>query len=49
MVDAVIRFPRMNVAIATREGCVSDITYLPSSAPLKVEWIPVPPRFCTLR
>ena len=35
MFDAVIRFPRMNVAVATRDGCVSDITYLPSSAPLK--------------
>jgi methylated-DNA-[protein]-cysteine S-methyltransferase len=35
MFDAVIRFPRMNVAVATREGRVSDIAYLPSSAPLK--------------
>jgi len=35
MFDAVIRFPRMNVAVATRDGRVSDITYLPSSVPLK--------------
>ena len=35
MFDAVIRFPRMNVAVATRDGRVSDITYLPSAAPLK--------------
>ena len=35
MFDAVIPFPRMNVAVATRDGCVTDITYLPSTAPLK--------------
>jgi methylated-DNA-[protein]-cysteine S-methyltransferase len=35
MFDAVIRFPRMNVAVATRDGCVSEIRYLPPSAPLK--------------
>src|SRR3954468_2397710 len=33
--DAIIRFPKMNVAVATREGRVSEIRYLPSSAPLK--------------
>ena len=35
MFEAVIRFPRMNVAVTTRDGCVSDITYLPPSAPLQ--------------
>ena len=35
MFDAVIRFPKMNVAVATRDGHVSEIRYLPSSAPLK--------------
>ena len=35
MFDAVIRFPKMNVALATREGRVSEICYLPPSAPLK--------------
>ena len=35
MYDAIIRFPKMNVAIATREGRVSEIRYLPPSAPLK--------------
>jgi methylated-DNA-[protein]-cysteine S-methyltransferase len=33
--DAVIRFPKMNVAVATREGCVSEIRYLPPSVPEK--------------
>jgi len=33
--DAIIRFPKMNVAVATREDRVSEIRYLPSSAPLK--------------
>ena len=35
MFDAVIRFPTMNVGVATRDGCVSEIRYLPASAPLK--------------
>jgi len=35
MFDAVIRFPKMNVAVATRDGSVSEIRYLPSSSPLK--------------
>jgi methylated-DNA-[protein]-cysteine S-methyltransferase len=35
MYDAIIRFPKMNVAVATREGRVSEIRYLPPSAPLK--------------
>jgi len=35
MFDAVIRFPKMNVAVATRDGCVSEIRYLPALAPLK--------------
>jgi methylated-DNA-[protein]-cysteine S-methyltransferase len=35
MFDAVIRFPKMNVAVATRDGRVSEIRYLPSSTPLK--------------
>ena len=33
--DAVIRFPKMNVAVATRDGCVSEIRYLPASVPIK--------------
>jgi methylated-DNA-[protein]-cysteine S-methyltransferase len=35
MYDAVLRYPKMNVAVATRDGRVSEIRYLPSSAPLK--------------
>jgi methylated-DNA-[protein]-cysteine S-methyltransferase len=35
MYDAIIRFPKMNVAVATREGRVSEIRYLPPSVPLK--------------
>ena len=35
MFDAVIRFPKMNVAVATRDGLVSEIRYLPSTVPLK--------------
>jgi methylated-DNA-[protein]-cysteine S-methyltransferase len=35
MYDAILRFPKMNVAVATRDGHVSDIHYLPLSAPLK--------------
>ena len=31
MYDAVIRFPKMNVAVSTRDGCVSEIRYVPSS------------------
>ena len=29
MFDAIIPFPKMNVAVATRDGCVSEIRYLP--------------------
>jgi AcrR family transcriptional regulator len=35
MYDTVIPFPKMNVAVATREGRVSEIRYLPSSTALK--------------
>ena len=35
MYDAVLPFPKMNVAIGTREGLVSEIRYLPLSTPLK--------------
>ena len=35
MFDAVIAFPKMKVAVATRDGRVSEIRYLPSSAPAK--------------
>jgi methylated-DNA-[protein]-cysteine S-methyltransferase len=35
MFDAILRFPKMNVGVATREGRLSEIRYLPSSAPLK--------------
>jgi methylated-DNA-[protein]-cysteine S-methyltransferase len=35
MYDVVIPFPKMNVAIATRGDRVSEIRYLPLSAPLK--------------
>lgn len=35
MYDAILRYPKMNVAVATRDGRVSEIRYLPSSAPLK--------------
>ena len=35
MFDAVIRFPKMNVAVATRDGRVSEIRYLPASVPEK--------------
>jgi methylated-DNA-[protein]-cysteine S-methyltransferase len=35
MYDAVIRFPKMNVAVATRDERVSEIRYLPASAALK--------------
>jgi methylated-DNA-[protein]-cysteine S-methyltransferase len=35
MYDVVIPFPKMNVAVTTREGCVSQIRYLPSSVPAK--------------
>ena len=35
MFDAIIRFPKMNVAVATRDGRVSEIRYLPSSVALK--------------
>lgn len=31
MFDAIIPFPQMNVAVATREGCVSEIRYLPAT------------------
>jgi methylated-DNA-[protein]-cysteine S-methyltransferase len=34
MHDVVIEFPRMKVAVRTRDGCVTDIAYLPPSAPL---------------
>lgn len=35
MYEAIIPFPKMNVAVATRDGCVSEIRYLPSSVPAK--------------
>jgi methylated-DNA-[protein]-cysteine S-methyltransferase len=35
MFDAVIRFPKMNVAVSTRDGRVSEIRYVPSSMPEK--------------
>ena len=31
MYDAIIEFPKMKVAVKTRDGCVTDITYLPPS------------------
>jgi methylated-DNA-[protein]-cysteine S-methyltransferase len=44
MFDAVIRFPKMNVAVATRDGCVSEIRYLPATAPLKAPTTPLAER-----
>ena len=38
MYDVVLAFPRMKVAVRTRDGRVTDIEYLPPSAPL------VPPK-----
>lgn len=35
MFDAIVRFPRMNVAVSTRDGRISEIRYLPSSVPEK--------------
>jgi methylated-DNA-[protein]-cysteine S-methyltransferase len=32
MYDVVVAFPRMKVAVTTRDGLVTDITYLPPSA-----------------
>src|SRR5258708_12922224 len=29
MYDAIIEFPKMKVAVKTRDGCVTDISYLP--------------------
>jgi methylated-DNA-[protein]-cysteine S-methyltransferase len=34
MFDVVVAFPRMKVAVRTRDGLVTDICYLPPSAPL---------------
>ena len=34
MHDVVVEFPRMKVAVRTRDGRVTDISYLPPSAPL---------------
>src|SRR5260221_6098565 len=31
MFDAIIEFPKMKVAVNTRDGCVTDISYLPPS------------------
>jgi methylated-DNA-[protein]-cysteine S-methyltransferase len=38
MYDVVVAFPRMKVAVRTRDGRVTDICYLPPSAP------PAPPK-----
>ena len=38
MFDVVIPFPKMNVAVATRDGCIVEIRYLPPAAPV------VPPK-----
>lgn len=35
MFDVVIPFPRMRVGVKTRDGLVSEICYLPPSAPLR--------------
>ena len=35
MYDVVVAFPRMKVAVRTRDGRVTDIEYLPPSAPLR--------------
>jgi methylated-DNA-[protein]-cysteine S-methyltransferase len=32
MYDAIIEFPKMKVAVTTRDGCVTDIRYLPPTA-----------------
>ena len=44
MYDVVLRFPKMNVAVATRDGCVSEIRYLPSSVPVKAATNPLAER-----
>ena len=33
--EAIIEFPKMKVAVATREGCVAEISYLPPAAETK--------------